>query len=149
MKTRKVLFIAIILSIALGTNAQRTYRGDVCHNIPDLTPAQKQEIGKLCLAHQKKMDQLREQFYTESDVTVASGIKNKMNTEMSNHFQNISVLLTPEQKTWFDQNCYANTRSGPYYGRGYGRRGRGYWNGGQGYGRGPGRGRCMGRGYGR
>lgn len=147
MRTRKVLFIAIILSIALGTDAQRMYRSVVCQSIPNLTPVQKQKIDKLSFAHQKKMDRLREQFYMESNVTVASEIKRKMDTEMADHYQNISVLLTPEQKTWFDQNCYANTRNEPYYGRGFGRHGRGYWHGGQGYGRGPGRGRCMGRGY--
>ena len=149
METRKVLVIAVILAVALGTDAQRVYRGDVCHNIPNLSPVQTQQIDKLCLAHQKKMDQLRENFYSEPNAAVASGIKKKMDTEMADHYKNITALLTPEQKIWFDQNCYANTRSRPYYGRGFGRRGRGYWSGCPGYGRGPGRGRYMGRGYGR
>ncbi len=78
------------------------------------------------------MDGLRTQFYSERDAVKASGIKTQMNTEMKDHYQSISGLLTPEQKTYFDQTCNVNRRSGNYYREGFGR--------GQGYGRRQGRG---------
>jgi len=155
MKPKKVLLIAIAFTMALGTYAQRVNRGDVCQNIPNLTTTQKQEIDKLCVTHQQKMDRLRDQFYAECDIANASEIKTQMNAEVKNHYKNISALLTPEQKVFLDQNCYANRSRGSYYGRGFGRNGRGYRQGGQGYERGngrafgQGRGQGQGRGYGR
>jgi tRNA U34 5-carboxymethylaminomethyl modifying GTPase MnmE/TrmE len=155
MKPRKVLLIAMALTMALGTYAQRINRGDVCQNIPDLTTEQKQEIDKLSAAHQQKMDRLRDQFYAELNMAKAAEIKALMNAEMKNHYNHISALLTPAQKISLDQNCYANRSTGSYYGRGMGRNGRGYRQDGQGYGRGngralnQGRGRGQGRGYGR
>jgi hypothetical protein len=156
MKLTKVLFIAITLSMALGIYAQRVNRGDVCQNIPNLTAEQKQSIDKLSDTHQQKMDRLRNQFYAEPDVARASEIKTQMDAEMKDHYGNISALLTPEQNIYLDQNCYANRIRGSYYGNGFGRNGRGYYQGGQGrYGRGrgvatgQGRGRGQGRGYGR
>jgi len=151
MNPRRILFIAIALTIASGTYGQRINRVDICQSIPDLTTEQEQKIDKLRVSHQQKMDRLRDQFYAELDVAKASEIKTQMNTEMKDHFKNVSALLTPEQKIFFDQNCYANRSWGPYYGRGYSRNGQGYWRSGQGYGpgRGRGQGRGQGRGYGR
>jgi hypothetical protein len=67
------------------------------------------------------MDNLRTKFYSETDAVKASEIKAQMNAEMENHYLNIDGLLTPEQKTWFDQNCNVNRRY-------YNRRGRGRFN---------------------
>lgn len=154
MKSRKVLLSAIALTMGLGLYAQRVNRGDVCQNIPNLTTEQEQRIDKLSSIHQQKMDRLRDQFYKEPDIAKASEIKSQMDAEMKAHYGDISALLTPEQNTFLDQNCYANKVRGPYYGKGFGRHGRGYNQGGQGgygrgYGRAPGqgRGRGQGRGY--
>jgi len=153
MKPRKVLLIVMALTMALGTKAQRVNRGDVCQNIPNLTTEQKQEIDKLSVTHQQKMDRLRDQFYAESNMAKASEIKTQMNAEMKDHYKNISALLTPQQQVFLDRNCYVNRSRGSYYDRGFGRDGQGYRQGGQGYGRGNwgasgrGRGRGQGRGY--
>lgn len=155
MEPRRLLFIAFAFFIALGTCAQRVNRVDVCQRIPNLTTEQKQEIDKLRVPHQKKMDRLRDQFYAELDVAKASEIKTQMTAEMKDHYKNVNALLTPEQKTFFDQNCYANKNWRSYNGRGSGRNCRGYWRSGQQYGQGSGRairqgrGRGQGRGYGR
>ena len=150
MNLRGVLLIAAAFLLVLGANAQRANRSDLCQAIPNLSLDQQQKIDKLSVAHQNKMDALRTQFYAECDGVKASGFKTQMNTEMKNHYRNVSGLLTTEQQTWFDQNCNVNTRRGNYnsvaYGRsqGYGRNqayGRGQGNGrGQGYRRGPGKG---------
>lgn len=152
MKLVKVLLTTAAIIMATGAFAQRANRGDVCQNIPNLTKEQKQKIDKQSLAHQKTMDGLRTQFYAEMDPVKASEIKTQMNTEMANHFRNISGLLTAEQQTWYNQQCFANNRRG-YYARGGLGRGQGYARGmgygrGQGYGRGMGRGRGMGYGRG-
>ena len=165
MKLNKVLLTATAFLLITGAYSQTVNRTDLCQQIPDLTAEQSQKIAKLSATHQKTMDVLRTQFWSEPDVSKATAIKTMMNTEMSNHYNNITALLSPEQKAWFDQICYANNRRGygrgqndatgqvygqgqalaagqaAGYGRGYGRcRGGGY---GAGYGRG------MGRGYGR
>ena len=77
---------------------------------PDLTTEQKQKIDKLSLAHQKTMDGLRAKFYAEPDAEKALEIKTQMNTERANHFRNISGMLTPEQQTGFNQQCFANSK---------------------------------------
>ncbi len=118
--------------MATGAFAQRANRSDICQTIPGLTIEQQQKIDRLSVTHQKTMDGLRTQFYSERDAVKASGIKTQMNTEMKDHYQSISGLLTPEQKTYFDQTCNVNRRSGNYYREGFGR--------GQGYGRRQGRG---------
>jgi len=145
MKLRKVLLITAAIMMVAGAYAQRANRGDVCQDIPDLTPEQTQKIDKFSVTHQETMDKLRTKFYSENDAAKASEIKAQMNAEMENHYQNIAGLLTPEQKTWYDQNCNVNRRS--FYRRGgFGRNGRGFGRG-PGYGRGQGFGR--GQGYGR
>ena len=178
MKPRKVLLITAALVMATGAYAQRANRGDVCRNIPNLSTEQTQQVSNLSVIHKKTMDGLREQFYSEIDAAKASEYKTQMNTEMANHYRNISDILTPEQKTWFDQQCNVNNRRGYYRNVGFGRGGQGYGRGlgyasgqgygrgvgyasgqgygrgvgyasGQGYGRGQGRGRGMGRGMGR
>jgi hypothetical protein len=155
MKPRIVILMAMVMTMAMGTYAQRINRGDVCQNIPNLTTEQKQKIDKLSVTHQQKMDRLRDQFYAEGDMVKASEIKTQMNAEMNAHYMNISVLLTPEQQVFLDGNCYVNRSRGSYYRRGIGGNGRGYRQDGQGYGRGNGRalnqgiGRGQGRGYGR
>ena len=117
MKPAKVLFTAVAFMIFAGAYAQQANRGDICQSIPGLTIDQQQKIDKLSVTHQKKMDQLRMQFHSEINAQKAADLKTQMNTEMQNHYQNITGLLTPEQKTWFDQNCNANSR-GNYYARG-------------------------------
>ena len=166
MKPRNVLLITAAILMATGAYAQRANRGDVCPNIPNLTTEQTQKVEKLSVIHQKTMDGLREQFYSSNDAAKASEFKTQMNTEMANRYRNISNILAPEQKTWFDQQCNVNNRRGYYRNRGFGRSGQGYVSGvgyasGQGcgrgksfapvstYGRGQGRGRGMGRGLGR
>ena len=139
MRLRKVLLTVATILMVSNVSAQRPNRSNVCQDIPNLTQEQNQEINKLSVAHQKKMDDLRTKFWSEPDPDKASVIKIQMNTEMDNHYRNISNLLTSEQKTWYDQNCNVNRRY--YYGR------RGYGRNGQGLGRGRGNGR--GRGYGR
>ena len=139
MILRRILVIAIATLVATGVYAQRVNRGDVCQEIPGLTIEQKQKIEKLGVTHQKKMDKLRSQFYAERNLEKASDYKAEMNTEMKNHYSNISALLSPEQQEWFDQNCNADG-SGRYYARqGKGRGGQGLGRGGRGLGRGPGR----------
>lgn len=145
MKLVKVLITTAAIIMATGAFAQKANRGDVCQNIPNLTQEQKQKIDNQSLTHQKTIDGLRTQFYAEMDPVKASEIKTKMNTEMANHFRNISGLLTADQQIWYNQQCFANSRRG--YGRGQGLgRGQGFGPG-QGYGRGMGYGR--GQGYGR
>ena len=56
MKPKGVLLIAIALTMVMGTYAQRVNRGDVCQSIPNLTTEQKQEIDKLRVSHQQKME---------------------------------------------------------------------------------------------
>ncbi len=153
MKPVKVLITTAAIIMATGTYAQRANRGDVCQNIPNLTQQQKQKIENQSLTHQKTMDGLRTQFYAEMDPEKASEIKTKMNTEMANHFRNISGLLTAEQQIWYNQQCFANSRRGYYSKAGLGR-GQGYGRGrdfgpGQGYGRGRGIGPGLGYGRGR
>lgn len=135
----------MVFLIASMTYGQNPLRGDICQDIPDLTSQQKTSISQLSSQHQKTMDELRKQFWAEPDAVKARAIKANMNTEQLNHYQGVSDLLTPEQKIWFDQNCYR------YYGQGYGRR-QGYGRG-QGYGQGRGFGRgqgyVQGQGYGR
>jgi len=155
MRLPKVLFVLAGILMVTYTPAQRAGNGDICQFIPDLTTDQKQKIEKLSVAHQNTMDDLRTKFWSENDAVTASGIKTQMNTEMEKHYQNISGLLTPEQNTWFDQNCNVNNRN--YYRRGgSGRYGRGLGPGqgsgrvrGLGPGQGSGRGRGLGPGRGR
>lgn len=133
MKLRKILLIATATLVATGAYAQRSNRVDICKEIPGLTIEQTQKIDRLSVTHQQKMDRLRSQFYAERNVEKATGYKTEMNTEMKNHFNNISAILTPEQQIWFDQNCYSDGQGGYYVGQGKGRGGN---NGGQGLGRG-------------
>ena len=149
MKSPRLLFAALAFMIATGSYAQRANSVDVCQRIPNLTTAQKQKIDKLREPHQQKMDRLRDQFYAAPDASSASEIKTRMNAEMKDHYNNVYALLTPEQKLFFDQNCYANRSKGTYYGRGAGRNCRGYWRSGQGFGPGSGGAIRQGRGYGR
>ena len=150
MKSFKVLLVLAGILIATCVNAQNTGNGDLCLLIPDLTPDQTQKIEKLSVAHQKTMDDLRTKFWSENDAAQASVYKTQMNTEMEKHYQNVSALLTPEQQTWYDQNCNVNNRN--YYSRsGTARSGRGLGPGrgaGRGRGLGPGRGSGRGRGLG-
>jgi hypothetical protein len=151
MKLLKVVLTTAAIILATGTFAQRTNRGDVCQNIPNLTKEQNQKIDKQSLAHQKSMDGLRTKFYAENDAVKASEIKTQMNAEMAKHYREISGLLTTEQKIWYNQQCFATSRRG-YYSRGSFGRGQGCGRG-IGYGRGqvfePGQGRGRGMGYGR
>ncbi len=152
MKPIKVLFTAVAIIMVTCAYSQRANRGDVCQNIPNLTKEQKQKIDKLCVEHQKTIDGLRTQFYTEPDAEKALEIKTQMNTERANHFRNVSAMLTPEQQTWFNQQCNFNRRGGYFCRGGFGRTGQDYgrgqgWGRGQGSGRGP-CGRGMGRGMG-
>jgi len=155
MNLKRVFLIAIAILLAVGTNAQVPNRTDICQEIPNLTLDQQKKIDKLSATHQLKMDGLRAQFHAERDGVIASGYKTQMNTEMRNHYKNISALLTADQQTWFDQTCNVNRRSGNSYTAGYGRsqafrRGQGYGRGqsyarGQSYGRGQGYGRGQAR----
>ena len=151
MNLRRVLITVVAILLAVGTNAQVPNRTDICQKIPNLTLDQQKKIDKLSATHQLTMDGLRAQFYEERDGVIASGYKAQMNTEMQNHYKNISTLLTADQQTWFDQTCNVNRRSGNNYNAGYGRsqgyvRGQSYARG-QGYGRGQSYAR--GQGYGR
>jgi len=138
MKLRKVLLTAAAILMVVNVSAQTPNKGELCQNIPDLTQEQNQKIDKLSATHQKTMNDLRTKFWAEPDPDKASVIKTQMNTEMDNHYRNISDLLTPEQQTWYDQNCNVNSRN--YYGR------RANGRNGQGYGRGQGRGADRGSG---
>ena len=120
MKLKGVLLTVVVILMAAGANAQIANRNDLCQSIPNLTQEQKQKIDKLSITHQNTMDALRTQFYSESDGVKASGIKAKMNSEMKNHYQYVSDLLTPEQQAWFDQNCNATRRLGYNNTLGYG-----------------------------
>ncbi len=140
MKPIKVFLTVVSIVLATEAYSQRANRGDICQNIPDLTTEQKQKLDKLSTTHQKSIDGLRTKFYAETDAAKALEIKTQMNTETANHYRNISGLLSPEQQTWFDQQCFANSRRG--YGRGMG------YGPGQGFGRGQGYGRAQGCGRG-
>ena len=149
MNLKRVLLTIIVILLAVGMNAQRVNRTDLCQSIPNLTLEQQQKIDKLSATHQKTMDELRTKFYAERDGVKATGFKTQMNTEMQNHYKNISGILTIDQQTWFDQTCNVNNRRDNSYTAGYGYvQGRGR---GQCYGRsqGCGRGRGCGRGQGR
>jgi len=149
MKPLKVVLTTVAILVTTGVFAQRINRGDVCQHIPNLTAEQKQKINEQSLAHQNTMDDLRNQFYAESDGVKASAIKKQMNAEMAKHYRKISGLLTTKQKTWYDQQCFAAGRKSYYSRKGQGRGqgfGRGmYYRRGQDYGQGQGRGRGMGR----
>ena len=149
MKPATVLFIALAFMVFASASAQQVNRGNICGSIPDLTVEQQQKIDNLSATHQKKMDELRAQYLSEGDWQQASSKKAQMNTEMQNHYKNVSALLTADQKTWYDQNCGADYR-GTYPRNGMGRGNRAYANG-QGMGRGAayGTGRGVGRGGGR
>ena len=97
MNLRRDLITVVAILLAVGTNAQVPNRSDLCQNIPNLSQEQQQKIDNLADTHQKKMDGLRAQFYAELDGVKASGYKTQMNTEMQNHYNNISGILTPEQ----------------------------------------------------
>ncbi len=121
MNLKRVFLIAIAILLAVSTNAQVPNRTDICQEIPNLTLDQQKKIDKLSATHQLTMDGLRAQFYEERDGGIASGYKAQMNTEMRNHYNNISGILTSDQQTWFDQTCNVNRRSGNSYTAGYGR----------------------------
>jgi len=138
--------------IFTGAFSQQAFQGDICQSIPGLTSEQQQKIDKLGASHQKKMDALRTKFISESNAENAANLKSQMSSEMENHYQNITALLTPGQQSWYEQNCYANKSRNYYaragYGQSYGRgqgSGRGIrYTGGTGYGRGTGFGRGAG-----
>lgn len=155
MKSVNVLFTALTLMVFTSAYTQKTNRGDICQSIPDLTVQQQQEIKTLESTHQQKMDKLRVEFRAESNAQSAADLKTQMNSEMQDHYQNVTAILTPEQKTWYNQTCNANGNRNYFtreaYGRGYGRgqgtrcrarfaRETGYARG-AGYGQGRGRGR--------
>ena len=142
MKFPRALFVLAGILMVIYAPAQRTSTGDLCQSIPDLTQDQKQKIDKLSITHQKTMDDLRTKFWSENDAAQATVIKTQMNTEMEKHYKNISVLLTPEQQSWYDSNCNVNNR---YY---YSRRASGRFARGAGLGRGLGPGKGLGRGRG-
>ena len=146
MKFKVVLSAALIFMICTGIHAQQLNRGDICQDIPGLTTEQQQKIDKLGAEHQQRMDVLRTQFQSEANAQDAANIKTQMNSEMQSHYNNISAVLTPEQKSWYNQSCNANTYSQAAYGRGNGRglgRGTAYGRG-SGYGRGTAYGRGTG-----
>jgi len=158
MKPIKLVLIALIMLTASIAYSQKVNRGDVCDLIPNLTTQQKSEISELSTQHQKTMDALRIQFRSETDISIATSTKTKMNEEQNAHYLAISKLLTTEQKTWFDQSCIRNSGQGYGRGQGFGRGqsyARGQGNGrGQSYARGQGNGRGRGnngrgQGYGR
>lgn len=155
MKSAKVLFTALAFMIFTSAYSQQINRADICQSIPGLSTEQQQKIDRLGLTHQKKMDDLRTQFRSESNAQSAALLKTQMNNEMQSHNRNISAMLTPEQLTWYDQTCNANGNGSyntrPANGRGLGR-GQGVGRG-QSIGRGAGYGRSVayknGTGYGR
>lgn len=146
MKSAKVLFISIAFMIFACASAQQANRGVICQSIPGLTAQQQQKIDNLSVTHQKKMDDLRLQFRSESNTQQATNLKSQMNTEMQNHYQNITSLLSAEQKTWYDQKCSANDEEGSYARKRLGRSGQVYGRG-QGTGRGEAYGAGRGNGY--
>ena len=108
MNLRRDLLTVVAILLAVGLNAQSVNRTDLCQYIPNLSPEQQQKIDKLSATHQLKMDGLRAQFHAERDGVIASGYKTQMNTEMRNHYNNISGILTSDQQTWFKQTCNVN-----------------------------------------
>ncbi len=120
------------------TNNRMSYAGQ-CLDIPGLTEDQKAQITAINTAHQKLIDQLRNDFYAAPDLITANEIKAKMTLEQNNHLDKISKVLTEEQRAYFNNNIIA----GPAGGRGqaYNRASRG--GRGFGYGNGGGRGRNM------
>ncbi len=128
------------------TNNRMSYAGQ-CLDIPGLSEAQKTQIGEINTAHQKQIDQMREEFYAAPDLITANEIKAKMTLEQNNHLEKISKVLTEEQRVYFKDNIVAGPAGGK--GRAYNRAprgGRGYGN--QGQGRGRNRSSCPGRGRG-
>lgn len=129
------------------TNNRMSYAGQ-CLDIPGLTEDQKAQITAINTAHQKLIDQLRNDFYAAPDLVTANDIKARMTLEQNNHLDKISKVLTEEQKVYFNQNIVAGPAGGR--GRAYNRgnrpgRGFGYGNGG---GRGRNRASRPGRGAG-
>lgn len=153
MKSAKILFLTASFMFFTSAFAQQTNRSDICRSIPGLNTQQQQKIDKLSISHQQNMDALRIKYQSETNSQTASNLKAQMKKEMLSHYQNISALLTADQKTWYDQQCQANS-GGNYYSRqGYGRNNCVYGRGlgrGQGIGRGQGSGRsqAIGRGQG-
>lgn len=161
--TLKITAMAAILFFAAAsvtnaqyyrrTNNRMSYPGQ-CLNIPGLTDSQKALITEINTAHQKTIDEKRQEFYAAPDLVTANEIKAKMTLEQNNHLDKISKVLTEEQKVWFNSNIVAGPAGGgsraynraPLGGRG---RGFGYNGGGRGRFRGtrPGRGRGAGYGW--
>ena len=120
MKPKAVFLTVLVFMIWTGASAQRVNRTDICQSIPGLSTDQQQKIDQLGSEHQKKMDVLRTQFQSESDMQEAAKLKARMNSEMQSHYNNISALLTSDQKIWYNQACNAGVYGRAAYGRGQG-----------------------------
>lgn len=115
-------------------NTRMSYPGQ-CLEIPGLSDVQKQKITEINTAHQKTIDDMRQQFWAAEDITLANEIKAKMTLEQNNHLKKVSAVLDEEQLQYFNNNIVTGPAG----------RGRAYNNGG-GRGRGFGAGNRPGRG---
>ena len=164
-KIKITAFMAVLLFAAtsvinaqyyMRTNNRMTYSGQ-CLEIPGLTDAQKTKITAINDAHTKTIDGMREQFYAAQDINTATGIKDKMTLEQTNHLKKISAVLDETQLKYFNENIVAGPAGGRNYAGGRGRGGFGYSGTAPGRGRnravaprgGRGGGRGSGGGYGR
>jgi hypothetical protein len=106
-------------------NTRMSYPGQ-CLDIPGLTDVQKQKITEINTAHQKTIDEMRQQFWAAEDITLANEIKAKMTLEQNNHLKKVSAVLDEEQMQFFNDNIMTGPAG---RGRAYsnaGGRGRGY-----------------------
>lgn len=116
-------------------NTRMSYPGQ-CLEIPGLTDVQKQKITEINTAHQKTIDDMRQQFWAAEDITIANEIKAKMTLEQNNHLKKVSAVLNEEQLQYFNNNIITGPAGrGRAYNAGGGR-GRGFGAGDR-----PGRGR--------
>ena len=129
-------------------------QGYYCNNIPDLTEDQQTKIGKLRTAHLKEMQNSRNQLAEKKarlqtlrtaenanmvainkTVDEKSVIQTSMQKNREQHFQDVRIILTNDQKVNFD-NRDRNRGNGQGYCKGNGKgRGNGYARGNGCYGR--------------
>ena len=135
----KITALAALLLFAAASVANAQYRRvnnrmsypGQCYDIPGLTDTQIDKINAINDAHQKTIDQMRQDFWAAENVLSANEIKANMTLEQNNHLNKISELLNEEQLKYFNENVVAGPTG---RGRAVNRLGRG----GRGYGFAPG-----------
>ena len=145
MKTKSLVFVAMIMIFATGVFAQPFGKGNMMNkgqkgnrfmNIPDLTDAQKTEIKKIRTAHMKDVLPLRNKMrelqahkqtvstgdnvnMTELNKTIdeIGALQVKMMKKKANHRQAVRKILTEDQRVFFDMHAGKKHRKGMMHGK--------------------------------